>query len=152
MKKIALLIAGLALSGTTHADFVNVRITGTLLTPSCEINGGNDINVDFGTLRTDKIDGTANSKPLNVNLTCQNHSNYTVQLRVNQAGATGNTLKTDQSGLGISLKRNGVAQALNTWFTPTSLASPGLTLTPVKLGTLTDGAFSASGTVEVQIL
>lgn len=103
-------------AGTTPGRVI-VQITGTVLAPPpCKINGDNVIKVDFGEVMSTRIDGTAYSKPVNYNITCDKRP--TEQMKMTLVGDPASfepsrTVKTNIPGLGVGFSYNGSRLALN---------------------------------------
>ncbi|WP_258126449.1 fimbrial protein [Escherichia coli] len=91
-----------------NAD-VGIKITGTIIVPPCEINSANeDIQVSFGKIPLNEIDGHKHAVTKKVNLKCYYHQN-TPYIKINGnvlPGAEDNVLNTtgaNESILGIAL-------------------------------------------------
>ncbi|HGN1704531.1 TPA: fimbrial protein [Providencia rettgeri] len=103
-------------TGVTPGRVV-VQITGYVLAPPpCKINGGNVIKVDFGDVMSTRIDGTAYSKPINYNITCDKRP--TEQMKMTLVGDPANfdptrAVRTNISGLGVGFTYNGNRLRLN---------------------------------------
>lgn len=91
-----------------NAD-VGIKIMGTIVVPPCEINGANgDIQVSFGEIPLNEIDGHQHAVTKKVNLKCYYHQN-TPHVKITGTvlpGAEDNVLNTtgvNESILGIAL-------------------------------------------------
>ncbi|CAD6177158.1 minor pilin subunit PapF [Escherichia coli] len=87
---------------------VNIKITGEIYTPPCNINNGADINVDFGEMSLHDVNGVNNSVVKVVDVMCDYYQG-TPYIRIDGTvlpGAADNVLKTtgvNASILGIAL-------------------------------------------------
>lgn len=152
MTPVMVLLAGL-LGGAVQAT--DMTFHGTLIAPPpCTINGGEQIDVDFGDrVGITKVDGVNYRMPVNYQISCENAGNgRTMSLSLSGAvtGFDGEALQTDKSDLGIRVYRNDVP------FTPNSAVDidptnpPLLEAVPVKkVGTtLKEGTFEALATLQ----
>ena len=139
----------------THAWDTSVNFHGTLVAPpSCDINGGAPIDVDFGNnVVTTQVDGTQYRQPLRWTLVCSNNPSNSMRLQLTGTGATfdGTVLATNLTGLGIRLSEGSANSPLNlnSWLNFTYPTLPVLTAVPVKdpSVTLSPGAFTAGATL-----
>lgn len=51
---------------------IDIGIKGNIIIPPCTINGGADINIDFGAIRVDDVDGNNYAKTEVVQFECEN--------------------------------------------------------------------------------
>jgi P pilus assembly protein, pilin FimA len=143
-----------ACAGTGQAA-LTVNVTGVVVEGQCEINGGEAINVDFGSnLQARQIDGTSFIKNIEYTVVCENLVSNDLEMQFEGTGASfGDTyLATDREGLGIKLYIDGEAMPLNTWVAFTWPTLPVLQAAPVKdeTGEVETGTFSASATLKIQ--
>lgn len=137
------------------ATTVTVRVT-VIEAPPCVINNNQTIEVNFGDVMTNRVDGSNYEQALNYTLSCTGNASNALKMQLvgTQAGSgfASNVLQTDAAGLGIALKNGGSAMALNSWTNFTYPTLPVLTAVPVKGSgvTLSGGAFSASATMRVE--
>lgn len=89
---------------------VDIRITGEIYIPPCQINNGADINISFGKISLQKIDGNEYAITKTVNVNCEYYRGEPyIQLSGGNilSGAPTNVLKTTSgpniSSLGIAL-------------------------------------------------
>lgn len=150
-----MLIAGLFSPLLPAATKVTVKVT-VIEAPPCVINNNQTIEVNFGNVMTNRVDGSNYEQTLYYTLSCTGNSSNALKMQIvgTQAGSgfTSNVLQTDAAGLGIALKSGGSAMPLNSWTNFTYPTLPVLTAVPVK-GTgasLSGGAFSASATMRVE--
>ncbi|UTJ49466.1 fimbrial protein [Atlantibacter subterranea] len=134
----------------------DVMITGgTITLPVCNLNNGNQINIDFGNgiAVTDVASGTI-EKTVDYSLSCT-YDNYGLKMKIigNGASFNNNLLKTDIAELGITFKADGADYPLNSDFNfATAAAKPVLkaVLTQQAGARLPTGTFSASATMRVE--
>nr|EMD2764803.1 fimbrial protein [Enterobacter asburiae] len=145
------LAKGTRLNGSTPTNGA-VVVTGTVfLPPPCQINGDQSVNVEFGDIRTDLIDGeTYGIQTVPANITCDSTPSGQLQVRLNgvpDAKGSG-ILRTSVEGLGIRMMHDGVDFPLNT---AVDVTQSGFTLTAVPTTTdskhLAAGEFTASATL-----
>ncbi|CAI0719944.1 Minor fimbrial protein prsF precursor [Serratia entomophila] len=145
----------LALSALpTQATTATVNVRVTVLSPPCVINGGRTIEVDFGdSLIITRVDGNNYTKAVDYTLTCTGNSSNAMKLQVmgNPTAFEPSALQTSVADLGIALKANGGALAVNEWLDFTYPNAPQLQAVPVKRAgaTLAGGEFTAAATLRV---
>lgn len=141
-----------ALSQGAQAD-VNVTIRGVVVAPpSCSINRGTTLAVDFGdNLMTTRINGVNYRKTVPYTLTCTGLPSNGMTLRFTGTGAAfdSTALATSKSDLGIKLYINSAGWGLNTAVRFTYPTLPRVEAVPIKKPgvTLTGGAFTAVATL-----
>lgn len=108
----------------THAAMsATVMMQGRVLKPTCTLNNGNTLDVDFGTVKIE----SPQAKPISLNMNCQGDDNTPLNIVIRaQPSTVSTTATTNMPGLDIRFSANGT---LNT-NTPYSL-------TPNTLRTLT---------------
>ncbi|WP_241993387.1 MULTISPECIES: fimbrial protein [Serratia] len=152
MSSVAL--TGMLLSLGAHAVDVNFR--GTLIDPPpCTINGGTDVDVNFGsTVLTTRVDGVNYRMAVPLNIVCTAPPLNTMRLQFVGTGAPfdASVLNTDKTDLGIKLySGTGTANPVdvNAWLNFTYPTFPAIEAVLVKNpgSTLTSGVFSAASTV-----
>lgn len=157
---LILLFAGLSLSlaEAAQGDTTNVKIgiTGTIVAnASCKISGNNPISVEFGDVYISEIKGDAYRKGISYDVSCQGDSGgKSIQLQMSGTGASfdGGLLKTDASGLGIKILKDGSQMNLNQWYDLDPINKPTLEGVLVKQdeASFTNGQeFNASATLKV---
>lgn len=145
-----------ALGRGVQAD-VNVTISGTVVAPpSCSINRGTTLNVDFGdNLTVDGIDGVNYRRAVPYSVTCVNHPSNSMTLKLTGTAAPfeATALTTNHRDLGIRLYINDVAWPLNTAVNFTYPTLPRMEAVPVKnpQRKLQGGVFAATSTLVVEI-
>ena len=158
MRNLFIALPLLALPFAAHAvDTIDVRVSGTLYAPSvCNVLAGGD--VDLGNILTDKIDGTAYSKPLNVSVNCNNFNPVqSVGVTITGVGAIGATNKLPITGTAkgfqLALKRGGLNQDFNDRISLTTDTQLDLHIVPEKHPSeaFAAGDFSAIVTVKVDV-
>jgi type 1 fimbria pilin len=94
-----------------------IKITGTVvLPPPCTVNNDKPIDIEFGDVRTDLIDGeTYGSQPVPVSISCQSNPSSQLQLKMEGVASPlkDSVLATSVNGLGIRMLCNGNDFALN---------------------------------------
>lgn len=155
MKKIALI----ALMGSCFVAQAeeNLKFSGTLISPpNCSINNGNIIEVQFGDVLINKIDGKNYMKDVPYQITCDStvrdpSMTMTLTLTGKQASFSGIALSTNISALGIEIKLDEQPFTLNTAITVNEQSKPVLKAVPVKQGgaELKEGEFAATATLQV---
>ena len=179
--KLLLVLMGVGvISGLqpARAVDVNIKITGEIYIPPCEINGGTDISVDFGKMSLHDVDGQKNAQTKTVTVSCDYYQG-TPYIRVDGAvlsGAGDNVLQTTGANslmLGIALyqgddvntsyplrtgagERGQYGYQITRGLTGQNRVSGAFTFTavPVKHGSkaLTAGTFSAAATMSISYL
>jgi len=128
----------------------------------CIINSGELINVEFGTLPDDQLDGNRFKQPLTLNFQCEG-GNFTPgnDVKINMAVSGNPTsfsptlLKTDRDNLGIAIKDNNQVVEINKFYPVHSSSNIGqwnLNVAPVSRSgtTAPEGEFNASATIVAQ--
>ncbi|KTS32012.1 fimbrial protein [Pantoea dispersa] len=148
----------LVLLSDALASSFSVNISGNVMVPAdCKINNGMPISVNFGDVRTDKIDGKAYQQPVSFTLSCTNlpSNALKLQLQGNAASFDSGALRASVSGLGIAFfKSNAERLNINTsWVNFTYPALPVITAVPVKdkSSSLTGGSFTSAATLAVEL-
>ncbi|CRY55655.1 minor pili exported protein [Yersinia intermedia] len=149
-----LLICG-ALSPAGEAA-ENMNFYGTLVEPpSCSINNGGNIDVDFGDrVGVKKVDGVNYLQPLNYQITCDSSASVgmmTLEIVGFPADYDSAAVVTGVTDLAIQIKQDGVPFELNKPILISQFNPPQLEAVPVKrLGaTLREGPFEATATLRV---
>ena len=110
-----LLHDGAAAAGTSAA----ARFYGTLVVVECTINNGTKQAVSFGdAVGIHRVDGKRYEQPVPFSVSCQNYGGtdvpaLTLTLEGTATSFNDAAVATSVSGLGIEIRRNGVAQPLN---------------------------------------
>jgi len=157
--KINIWLFGIALcarGGVVNADN-NVHFTGALISEPCEINGNQQINVDFGdnVITTDVSAGLV-TKDITYTLDCSN-AGSTSNLSMEISGTIvdfdqyGGSLETSIPELAIKLKHDGADFPLNKSLPFTAGSQPVLSALLIQEpgSHLPTGQFSASATMTV---
>lgn len=145
-----------AAASTSNAT---VTVKGNVLMPPCIINGGNDINVDFGDeVMTTRVSEGIYRKQVYANISCDGSTMVSslLQIRIEGTGSSFDPgiLQTTKSGLGVQFQNGSSALALNSGLisfdyesmTPTIWAM--LATDPAEK--LTGGYFSGTATMTVE--
>lgn len=132
-----------------------ITISMTVLNPPpCTINDNKTIEVDFGEVIADDIDGSHYSRPLSVNLSCSGQGKNQLRLQIQGTADKVNPayLQTDRADMAIKFTSQGNALALNKWLPFSWPDVPELRAAPVLSSNkeLTGGTFSASATLRVE--
>lgn len=137
----------------------NVVIKATVVArPSCEVNNGLPIEVDFGdNIITSQVDGVQYAKEIQFNLYCWDITDSQMKVRFNGQPSSfdASFLETDKQGLGIKFTNSsGVLKALGDWTSFTYPSTPVFYAAPVKdfNARLSAGEFTASSTLEIEFL
>ncbi|ALB69333.1 fimbrial protein [Cronobacter muytjensii] len=161
---IAMLLAGSsiltsALLQTARAeqtgDTMSVNFRGEfVMATACTINNDQVIDVIFGQVGVNKVNGTNYRQIIPFTVDCQgstDDSSLSLTMSGTATGYDDAAVTTSADGLGIRIEANGQPLALNTPLETTLGALPSLKLTavpvqdPVK--TLAEGTFSATATL-----
>ncbi|QUY46654.1 fimbrial protein [Serratia plymuthica] len=155
------LLVVLLMSQTGWAATAIVTVKGAIVAkPKCEVNGGQDIFVNFNELITTKIDGEKYGKrPIPYGVNCSgNTSGAAGLLKVSLQGLGPDfgdgLLRTSNNDLAIKLlQENGQQLRLNGWINFTYPIVPALYAVPVKRSgaTLKGMGFSSSATLVVEV-
>ncbi|MFS7242922.1 fimbrial protein [Serratia proteamaculans] len=151
-------VATLLLLLTAQPGWANEPITvkGVIQTMSCVINGGKEIDVDFGsTMKTTLINGSQYKTKVAYTVSCSGNSSNALKMQIKgtAAGFDATALATDKTDLGLALIKGGKKQAINGWFNFTYPTLPVLEMVPVKKAgaTLATGDFNATATLMVDV-
>jgi len=132
----------------------NMNFHGTLVAlPSCTINNNEPINVEFGDVGVNKVDGVNYTKDIDYKISCDRTTeDGQLYLSVTGTGSDFNSdyLMTSVSGLGIEIKAEDALYKLNSQLKVDIASPPKLTAVPVKEATtsLAAGEFSAAATLQ----
>ncbi|ECG8606686.1 fimbrial minor subunit StfF [Salmonella enterica subsp. salamae] len=155
MKKIALIVAMSGCFAAHAAD--NLKFHGTLISPpNCTISNGNTIEVEFGDVLINKIDGTRYIQDVPYEITCDSTVRdesmaMTLTLSGAASGFNNAAISTNVQGLGIELQQNGEPFTLGATITVNEQSIPTLKAVPVKQSgaALREGEFDATATLQV---
>ncbi|MCU5771608.1 fimbrial protein [Winslowiella arboricola] len=141
------------LQSATYAESVAVNFRGTLIEPpACTINGGQPIDIDFGNVRDELIDGQNYIQVIKYQLNCPDAAAPLVLTLRIQGGVSEfdpTAVNTNFRDLGIRVLSDGVPLEINTPITLDIMRPPLLQAVPVKPGgsTLSPGQFAAVATL-----
>ncbi|MEX1843619.1 fimbrial protein [Enterobacter cloacae] len=153
----------ISLSGVVLGLFVssawadNMNFHGTLVTPpTCTINNGNTIDVNFGNVDVSKIDGTTyDIQPANYTITCTGGSTTGVSLGVTWTGTAtafdSAAVATGITGFGLHFLLGGKDFVQGQRVAVTDITNPPqLQIVPVKRSdvSLTAQNFTATATLQ----
>ncbi|MDI3197828.1 fimbrial protein [Serratia ureilytica] len=133
----------------------NMRFSGTLIEPpTCSINDGNRVDVDFGDrVGVKKVDGKNYLQPVNYQITCEpGAGSWAMTLEVVGSAADFDraAIESNVDNLAIRLLQDGKPFALNKPIAIQRNAPPQLEAVPVKRpgSELSEGAFEATATLQ----
>jgi type 1 fimbria pilin len=144
------------MSGIAGAQADNTTFSGTLIeAPPCKISNNQVIDVNFGNVGINRVDGVNYRKDMSYLITCDPvvHGRWALTLTLNgpafASDSDGAALSTDRHDLGIKVYEGGHPFKLNTPLPITPGNPPLLQVVPVKVpGTeLPEGAFQATATL-----
>lgn len=152
-------LLGLLLCSFTLHAADNLTFSGTLVDPSCEVNGGETIEIDFGDVSIDRIDGNNYKHLLGLNITCEGTRwDQSVSLTYTFSGTPTDfnpaAVATDVDGLGVEIRQNDIAFNLGSVLDVNELSPPTLEVVPVKRKgvNLSERAFEAWVGITVEYL
>ncbi|KAB8312815.1 fimbrial protein [Erwinia endophytica] len=152
---LGILFISLFLSFCSYADqtgdSVKVTMHGILKRRPCHISNDQVIEISFGNVGVNKIDGERYKQPISYQLECEDPdatAALIMTLKGTQTSFNTSAITTSVSGLGIELLQNGSPATLNQGFTIDYNSPPTLEAVPVSSGaTLQEGTFSATATL-----
>jgi type 1 fimbria pilin len=152
---IAISLISLTLMRSAHAFSVGARVKVKVLAPPCDLNKGNDIDVNFGKgILAGTINGKNHERTLSYTLDCPALVSNLLKMQFSGTGAAFDStlLSTDKNNLAIELKNNGVKVPVNDWFNFTYPNQPVLTAVLVRnsTGGIRLGSFSATAMLTVE--
>ncbi|QLR78162.1 fimbrial minor subunit StfF [Citrobacter freundii] len=155
MKKMALMMFLSSSFAAQAAD--NIKFHGTLISPpNCTISNGKTIEVAFGNVLINKIDGTRYMQDVPYEITCDSavrDDSMAMTLTLSGSGTDFNqaAVSTSVQGLGIELRQGDKPFTLGSTITVNESARPVLKAVPVKKSgvALTEGDFDAAATLQV---
>lgn len=140
-----------------HADS-DVKFHGSLVVIQCQVNEDKAVNVQFGSVGVNKVNGVNFTMPIPFAVTCNNlggEANPGLTLRVNGTQSDFNeaAVVTDVDGLAIKIMKDGEDLKLNTDTEITFSPQTVLTAAPVKKDgvDLVAGTFHATATLVVNV-
>lgn len=160
-RRIAFLLSGVVailplMVQSSNTATVTIKVT-VAANPSCTLNNNNPINVDFGDVVTNKIDGNNYPQPLVYSLNCETGASGSMSLSIGgiQSSFDSTALNTSVNGLAIRLMNGNATLALNTGSVPFTYPTntlPSLSAVPIKQSgvSLPVGNFSASATMTLE--
>lgn len=139
------------LGDSVHAG-ENMTFHGILVkAPDCHINSDKTIEVPFGNVGVNKVDGIHYSRRIDYKVTCDGQSDEHLYLSVDGTGVNWNTaaVKTSSDGMAIEIRQNGEPFTLGSKVGIDINDQPSLTAVPIKGGDqlLASGDFTASATL-----
>lgn len=162
MKLLILIFCTLGIITTAWADQIGDKLMYTfkgqfILSSPCKVNDDKVLEVPFGNIAIDNIDGIQYKKIIPYTVDCQgatDDSPLSIKVIATAVSFDNNAaIATNVDGLGIEIQANGLPMPLNKPLLTTlsDLSSLELTATPVKDSdaVLTEQAFSAGATLTV---
>jgi type 1 fimbria pilin len=140
--------AGAAQTG----DQIDVTFRGVLKQRPCHIDSGRDIEVHFGNLGINKVDGSRYLQKVSYSLACDDPDAGVALMLSVKGTATGfdtAAIKTNANGLGIRILQDGKPFILNSRVKIAYKTPPKLEVVPVKdpSVTLVEKTFTATATL-----
>lgn len=141
----------LLLSVSLQAD-VNMKFHGTLIrAPDCHINNDQIIEVAFGNVGVNKVDGVNYARKIGYAITCNGENDESLYISVNGTGVDWDraAIKASANNLAIQIQQEGKPFILGSQIKVDLTALPTLTAVPVKDGDkpLEAGDFTAGATL-----
>lgn len=138
-------------------DSLAVNFHGTLKKKPCRIDNDRDIEVHFGNVGINKVDGQRYLQPVPYTLTCDEvNASWTLMLSLKGtvAGFETTALKTNATGLGIRILKDGKPMEINKPVAISYTSPPTLQAVPVQQSgvTLPEQDFSATATLMAEYL
>lgn len=155
-----IVLAAALLLPAGRAKATDIKFHGTLLVVECRINGDTKpMTVNFGSaVGIKRVDGKRYEQPVPFSVSCQNYGGtdvpaLTLTLEGTATSFNDAAVATSVSGLGIEIRRNGVAQPLNSAVHFDYKNVPVLTAVPVADPTvdLSAQAFTATLKLTVEV-
>lgn len=147
------LLAGTIFSAVAQDAGTALLMSGTLLEPPpCTINNGQSIDIDFGEVGINKVNGENYLKRVDYRVTCDENSQQsgmTLGIKGLATSFSSSALQSSVADLGILLLLDGRDMTLNTSYPFDIKNPPELGAVPVKNGELKEGGFSAAATLYV---
>ncbi|MGO2155269.1 MAG: fimbrial protein [Serratia proteamaculans] len=146
----------MALSFQTAAaptgDQIDVTFHGVLKQRPCHINGDRDIEVHFGDVGVNKVDGSRYLQKVSYSLSCDDPDDSAAMTLVVKGIATSfdqAAVSTSANGLGIRILQDGKPFTLNSRMKIDDKSPPKLEVVPVKdpSVTLVESPFTATATL-----
>lgn len=152
-----LLLALLLTSSILHAA-ENLKFSGTLIErPACTVNHEETIEIPFGDVAIDKIDGSNYLEIIGLYIYCDGPNTDNVFMETITFGGTATdfnpaAIDTDVKGLGIEIRQNGTPLAIGDVLKFREINLPLLQAVPVKKNgaSLQEGSFEAWATIKVE--
>lgn len=153
LRIMVILMAVVAIKATQAKSDVNFH--GTLYSISCIINNDKPVDILFGNVGVNKVDGVQYTQSIPLSMTCDEGYSGALLLTIagNESGFDDSAVMTDAPGLAIRIMQGGEVIQVNKPFIITTGNLPVLTAVPVKDPqiTLTGGEFHATATLIAEI-
>ncbi|OZY57931.1 fimbrial protein [Pseudomonas lundensis] len=155
----AALIVGTACTSVNAAtDTVTVNVSGTLTRPPCTLTSSKTLTVNFGTMRADQITA-APMVDIPVTLTCPANSALSISVKASSVFQGSTTqASAGKANLAYLMYWKGNNSAVNVTGEKRSLTNQSGTVDLsmkaklTALGTVSEGAFSASSVISIEYL
>lgn len=153
---VMLVLSTFAVQPNVHADQKGderpINFHGTLRKKPCHVAGGQDINVQFGNIGINRVDGQRYLKPVPYTFTCDEINKawaLAISVKGIPAEFESTALKTSVAGLGIRILQNGKPLQINAVIPVNFQSPPVLQAVPVKEdgAVLTEQDFSITATL-----
>lgn len=151
---ISVILTAIIFMFSHQASALNINVKAKVVMPSCTVNNGNIIEVDFGdSVAIPFINGVNYRAAVPYTIQCNASAPNVLKLQIEGSGATFNTdaLQTSENGLGIIFFRDGQPLAINTKFDVNYTALPTFEAAPIKASgaRLNAGTFTAGATLTI---
>lgn len=153
---IGALILNVLLFNSLAWGDTDINFYGTLIAPPpCEVNEGNIIDVPFGNVGINKVDGSNYLTTLDYTVSCESSTGSWVMyltLTGDMAAYDAAAVNTTVSGLGVKVFLGGLPFTLDEPVPVNPSALPVLTAVPIKdpAVTLTEGDFMGTATLKAE--
>ena len=152
-----ILLAFLLISVTSQAA-ENLQFSGTLVAPPiCTVNNEETIEIDFGNVAIDRINGSNYTELVGLFIYCDSvRQDNSIAMTLSFGGTPTDfdpaAIETDVEGLGIEIRQNDKPLNIGDVLVVNELAIPMLEAVPVKKNgaSLPIGDFEAWGTIKVE--
>ncbi|HEY1847470.1 MAG TPA: fimbrial protein [Buttiauxella sp.] len=134
----------------------DVKFHGSLYEISCVVNNDNPIDVAFGNVGVNKIDGIQYTQPVPVDITCDGSysGEFSLYVKGTAADFDDSAVQTDVPDLSIRIMQDGSRIQINKPIIVSSAHPPALTAVPINRpgSSLSEGVFKATATLVVEIV
>lgn len=142
------------LSNETHSNS-DVNFHGTLYKVTCRINNDAPVDIQFGNVGINKIDGVLYTQSVPLKITCDEaySGNLSFTITGTMASFDRSAIQSDIAGLGIRIMQDGKPVTIGQSFSISATSPPALTAVPVAQtgSTLNEGLFHATATFVAEV-